>query len=623
MKALRFNIFQRRFGVAVVALLLLAGALGTSVSKGDGVGFVTPQQFNTYAKSVNGQINQLSSKLNGLNTSVQDLSSTVTSLRQDFLNAKEAGVQTPNEQPATDAAALSQTVQQKVESALANKIKSEVAKEVASASGTFTEQVGQLQQKVEANGSGVDQKITPLATQLTQVISDVAALKARPLVAVAPAAPVTHEAGMPSMIWVLLGVNLLFGAGALVAALLLLQSRGSVAAQVQKAVQDQRAELTKSLVQKIEPSLNETINQGRNLVGELQKAVKNHQELLNAMSTNVDQCVAKVGVDTQKAFQTLFAEAQKNLGNLKQDAAKQLDEIFQGVREKLRSETGGEITKVKEDWAATLNNSQKEWQKRLEGEIASLKETWLRQMDEQHKLWQSRLSTFMETQPESWQKRLDQAAKKSEATWDLQLTGLQGKVEKLWGGIDQRLAEAQVQITDLNEKITASYERLKLRDDTIAALIWPAFFQEGDPMLKWKKKIEDRMAQHDPAALGLFLALGAFNKISRDPLDLRKLAEALNGVGVEAYRFWKSESEVELDAALEWRSAFQGYLDGAQIPMDIITVFERTDFNTDTMLAVDSGRSTRMYVKEVLSWIVRDKSGEAPKVLYHARVTTT
>lgn len=142
-------------------------------------------------------------------------------------------------------------------------------------------------------------------------------------------------------------------------------------------------------------------------------------------------------------------------------------------------------------------------------------------------------------------------------------------------------------------------------------------------MLKWKKKIEDRMAQHDPAALGLFLALGAFNKISRDPLDLRKLAEALNGVGVEAYRFWKSESEVELDAALEWRSAFQGYLDGAQIPMDIITVFERTDFNTDTMLAVDSGRSTRMYVKEVLSWIVRDKSGEAPKVLYHARVTTT
>ena len=40
------------------------------------------------------------------------------------------------------------------------------------------------------------------------------------------------------------------------------------------------------------------------------------------------------------------------------------------------------------------------------------------------------------------------------------------------------------------------------------------------------------------------------------------------------------------------------------------------------MLSADAGASNRMYVKEALSWIVRDKSSERPKVLHPARVIT-
>ncbi len=200
-----------RFTV-LAALLVSAWVMGTSVAKGEAVGPIGPtvtiSQFNNFKVSVDGQISLLSDKLDGLNASVQDLSRAVIAIRQ-----------TPYAQPVTNTAALTQTVQQKVESALANKIKSEVSKEVASATGSLTEQVGQLQQKLEANGSGVDQKITPLASQLAQLNSDVETLRMEPV-----RLP-SRSAVIPPVIWVLLGVNLLFGGGALGAALFILKGR--------------------------------------------------------------------------------------------------------------------------------------------------------------------------------------------------------------------------------------------------------------------------------------------------------------------------------------------------------------------------------------------------------------
>jgi hypothetical protein len=167
-----------------------------------------------------------------------------------------------------------------------------------------------------------------------------------------------------------------------------------------------------------------------------------------------------------------------------------------------------------------------------------------------------------------------------------------------------------------------AFRLLKVRDDAMTALAWPPFFLEGGALAGWKNKIEDRLAQRDPTAFGLFLALGRFNNAARDPGDRRKLAEVLHGVGVEACRLWKSLGVAELDAALEWRSGFQAHLDASGIPLDIILALERDRFDANTMLSVDSGSASRMYVKEALSWTVRDKSSDPPVVLCHARVIT-
>jgi hypothetical protein len=325
---------------------------------------------------------------------------------------------------------------------------------------------------------------------------------------------------------------------------------------------------------------------------------------------------------SRTAIEIWATQSRTMLGQLQEKAAADFEELFRSARGSWETDLGAEFQKIKDSWDTMLKESQGQWQKELEGEIAAIKRTWLRQLEEHQREWQSRLNVFIESQPEIWQERLDEAAQKAGAAWNSQLDELEAKNKSLWEAIEKGLADAESRLSRLNEEIGDSFQRLKLRDDAMTTLAWPPFFQEGGALAGWKKRIEDRLAQEDPCAFDLFLALGRFNNAAREAGDRRKLAEVLHGVSVEAYRFWKSLGLAELDAALEWRSAFQGYLDASGVPMDIILALERDRFDTNTMLSVDAGSASRMYVKEALSWIVRDKSSDPPKVLCHARVIT-
>ena len=174
----------------------------------------------------------------------------------------------------------------------------------------------------------------------------------------------------------------------------------------------------------------------------------------------------------------------------------------------------------------------------------------------------------------------------------------------------------------LPEQAAQELERLKGWDESLSALVWPAFFQGGAALAGWRKRIEEKLLQQDPCAFELFLALGRFSNAVRDAGDLRKVGEALNAVGTDAYRFWKSIGTPSLEAALEWRTGFKGFLEASGIPIDIILALEGDRFDPNTMLSVDTGSATRMYVKEALSWIVLDKSGDSHIVRHHARVIT-
>jgi hypothetical protein len=436
----------------------------------------------------------------------------------------------------------------------------------------------------------------------------------------------TAANSMPGSLWVLLLANLVMGTGALGVSVVLLRERKSVATQVRSVVAEQIPGMAKTLTDQVQPRLDAAIRQGQDLAATMRQTAELNQKFLDSMKAkheqNLETFVDSAVSASRTAIETWAAEARSMLGGLQQQAGKDFQKLFQDARNSWQSELGLELQKAMDNWNSLLKESQGHWQKRLEGEIAEIKQTWLRQLDDHQRQWQARLNTFVEAQPEMWQRRLNEAAEKAGAAWHNQLADLEAKNSRLWHSIEEGLADAQSRLTRLNEEIGGAFQLLKVRDDAMTALAWPPFFQDGGALAGWKKRIEDRLAQHDPRAFDLFLALGRFNSASREAEDRRRLAEVLHGVGVEAYRFWKEMGLSELDAALEWRSGFQGYLDSSGIPVDIILALERDRFDANTMLSVDAGLVARMYVKEALSWTVRDKSSDPPKVLCHARVIT-
>jgi len=427
-------------------------------------------------------------------------------------------------------------------------------------------------------------------------------------------------------IWALALAVFAMGAGLLGVSMMLLRQRKSVAGQVRAAVADQIPIMAKTLGEQVQPRLDAALRQGQDLAGTMRETAERNQKFLDSMKAKHEQefdSFVQSAVSASRAgIETWAAESHSMLGQLQQRAGEDFQKLFQDARVSWQSGLGVELEKARVNWNSMLKESQSQWQSRLDAEIAEIKQAWLRQLEDHQKQWQARLSSFMEGQPEMWQKRLDQAAEKADAAWHNQLTDLESKNATLWHSIEKGLADAQSRLTRLNDEIGDAFRLLKVRDDAMTALAWPPFFQNGGALAGWKQKIEDRLAQHDPGAFDLFLAVGRFNNASRDAEDRRKLAEALHGVGVEAYRFWKSQGMKELDAALEWRSGFQGHLDASGVPVDIILALENDRFDANTMLSADAGSVSRMYVKEALSWTVRDKSSDPPKVLCHARVIT-
>jgi hypothetical protein len=424
----------------------------------------------------------------------------------------------------------------------------------------------------------------------------------------------------------LLLANLVVGLAGLAALGLLVRGRKSVGQQIQTVMQGQMPVFVKALSGRIEPKLDATIGQCEALAGNLAQATESNQAILESMTSKHEQYLAQFVDASEKASQEAMEAWERRSGailtQLQARANEDLNHLFEGVRHSWQEELGHEFKKFKSQWESFVLGNQKSWRDRLDTEVTAIKQTWLAELEQQKKRWQFQLDGFMNGQPALWQERLNLSAQQAGASWNAQIDGIGAKTEAVKHNMEAAVAETNSRLTQLNQELGQAFERLKVRDDLLSALVWPQFFQDGAPLAAWRKRIEDKLAQKDPCAFGLFLALGRFNNAARDPADVRRVGEALNAVGADAYRFWKSIEVPALDAALEWRTGFQAFLEAAGIPVDIILALEHDRFDTTTMLSVDTGSATRMYVQEALSWIVRDKSVEIPKILYHARVIT-
>lgn len=276
----------------------------------------------------------------------------------------------------------------------------------------------------------------------------------------------------------------------------------------------------------------------------------------------------------KKSFgQTLVEEqtrGQNCLRQLRDEADGQFRKILVTEREKTETVT-----------RECLEHVQRQFRQTLETELDSARRTWTQHLEQERQVLSTDLERFVRRQADALKQRFQ----------------------------------------EMNQSLGADLERLKQRDEAFSNLLWPALFRHG-ALKSWRENIIQGAIRHDHVAIDLMLALGRYNNVGRNGADLRKMAEALHAVSLGAYQFWKKDDTKVLDASQEWKSAFQSALDAANTPLDIMLVLEGERFDMNTMLAADNGSASRIVVREVLSWIVRDKSSQPAKVLCHGRVTT-
>jgi polyhydroxyalkanoate synthesis regulator phasin len=209
-----------------------------------------------------------------------------------------------------------------------------------------------------------------------------------------------------------------------------------------------------------------------------------------------------------------------------------------------------------------------------------------------------------------------------------QLEALSAKAGQISGELDalkQDFTALKERVDQLNQALAEAVTRLTQKDELTKGSVWPKPFLESGSLAAWKGLIEKKLERSDPVALGLFSALVRFNWLARQSRPSgEQIAEALHGLSVHAYQFWRADSEQWdlTEATQNWRQAFQGVLDSLDLPLDIKLIFAKDRFDMNTMRASEDASESRISVQEPLSWIIRDKSGPVPTVLHHGRVTT-
>lgn len=177
------------------------------------------------------------------------------------------------------------------------------------------------------------------------------------------------------------------------------------------------------------------------------------------------------------------------------------------------------------------------------------------------------------------------------------------------------LAETERRLAFVERRLA----ELHRREEAVGRLVWPPMFLDG-PLAVWRARIEDDLGNAESGAFEVYLAVARFNLALRAPENLRRLAEALDGLGESAYRYWKHTPATVLDDALAWRSALNELLVAADIPLEIALALEGEPFDLDSMVTQDAGLGSRIQVKEPLSWIVKEKVEPEARVLVPARV---
>jgi len=161
------------------------------------------------------------------------------------------------------------------------------------------------------------------------------------------------------------------------------------------------------------------------------------------------------------------------------------------------------------------------------------------------------------------------------------------------------------------------------------AALWPEPFRTpASSLARWRIALETDLSSPDRPALPVVAALLALRVVAERPgAGAVEIAQAVNALSEALHAYWQTLPNLTEDdlvqASGEWIDAIRPLLSRAAPRLAIEQVMPGSRFNSDTMQTVQQGSGNHLNVAAVYSWVVRDLSGERPRVLHRARAATT
>ena len=161
------------------------------------------------------------------------------------------------------------------------------------------------------------------------------------------------------------------------------------------------------------------------------------------------------------------------------------------------------------------------------------------------------------------------------------------------------------------------------------AALWPEPFRDpASPLARWRTALESDLSSSAHSSLPVVAALLALRVVVGRPAPgAADVGNAVTALSEALHHYWQSLPGLTEDEAVQasgdWIDAVRAMIAVAASRLSIEQVVPAFRFDPDTMQTVRQGSGNHLTVAAVYSWVIRDLSGERPKVLHRARVATT
>lgn len=161
------------------------------------------------------------------------------------------------------------------------------------------------------------------------------------------------------------------------------------------------------------------------------------------------------------------------------------------------------------------------------------------------------------------------------------------------------------------------------------AALWPEPFRDPtSPLARWRTALESDLSSSAHSSLPVVAALLALRVVVGRPAPgAADVGNAVAALSEALHHYWQSLSGLTEDESVQasgdWIDTVRAMIAVAASRLSIEQVVPGSRFDPDTMQTVRQGSGNHLTVAAVYSWVIRDLSGERPKVLHRAHVATS